>query len=55
MVNVGAGLDTSFSRVDNGNILWYNLDFPDSIAFRKRFNPDCQRNISIAKSLLNTT
>ncbi len=55
MVNVGAGLDTSFSRVDNGNILWYNLDFPNSIAFPKRFIPDCQRNISIAKSLLDTT
>ncbi len=32
-VNIGAGLDTTFSRVDNGLIRWYNLDLPDSITF----------------------
>lgn len=33
IVNIGAGLDTTFSRVDNGTIRWYNLDLPDAIAF----------------------
>ncbi|UZQ48508.1 class I SAM-dependent methyltransferase [Clostridium kluyveri] len=55
VVNIGAGLDNSFSRVDNGSILWYNLDLPDSIAFRRSFIPDSERNISIAKSLFDTT
>lgn len=53
IVNIGAGLDTAFSRVDNGSIRWYNLDLPDSIAFRRRFLPDSERNVSIAKSLVD--
>lgn len=55
IVDIGAGLDTSFSRVDNGTIRWYNLDLPDSIAFRQKFIPDSERNISIPKSLFDTT
>jgi len=55
VVNIGAGLDTSFSRVDNGTIQWYNLDLPDAIAFRQNFLPDSERNVSIAKSLFDTT
>lgn len=31
VVSVGCGLDTRFSRVDNGKIMWYNLDFPEVI------------------------
>src|SRR5689334_5477887 len=29
IVNIGAGLDTTFSRVDNDKINWYNIDLPD--------------------------
>jgi len=54
VVNIGAGLDTTFSRVDNGTIRWYNLDLPDAIAFRQNFIPDSPRNTSIAKSLFDT-
>ncbi|MFV0400061.1 MAG: class I SAM-dependent methyltransferase [Oscillospiraceae bacterium] len=53
VVNIGAGLDTSFSRVDNGQIHWYNLDLPDSIAFRRSYLPDSERNTCIAKSFLD--
>lgn len=53
VVNIGAGLDTTFSRVDNGRIRWYNLDLPDAIAFRQKFIPDSSRNTSIAKSLFD--
>ncbi len=38
IVNIGSGLDTTFSRIDNGTIHWYNLDLPDAISFRKTFN-----------------
>ncbi len=55
VVNMGAGLDTTFSRVDNGTIRWYNLDLPDAIAFRQSYLPDSERNESIAKSLFDTT
>ena len=36
VVNVGAGFDDRFSRVDNGEILWFDLDLPDAIAARKK-------------------
>ena len=33
IVNIGCGLDTTFERVDNGKIHWYDLDLPDTIEF----------------------
>lgn len=53
IVNIGSGLDTNFSRVDNGQIHWYNLDLPDAISFRHRYIPDSPRNQSIAKSFMD--
>lgn len=55
IVNIGAGLDTTFSRVDNGTINWYNLDLPDAIAFRQTLIADSPRNISIAKSFFDVS
>ncbi len=53
VVSVGCGLDTRFSRVDNGGIWWYNLDFPEVIAQRKLFFEDHPRVTDIAKSALD--
>jgi O-methyltransferase involved in polyketide biosynthesis len=53
VVSVGCGLDTRFSRVDNGTIRWYNLDFPEVIASRERFFAPNEREINIAKSALD--
>ncbi|MHA2006335.1 MAG: class I SAM-dependent methyltransferase [Promethearchaeota archaeon] len=50
VVNIGAGLDTTFYRIDNGKIRWYDLDLPDAIEFRKKFLTESQRNVFIAKS-----
>jgi methyltransferase (TIGR00027 family) len=36
IVNIGAGFDDRFSRVDNGKIQWFDLDLPDAIAARKK-------------------
>ena len=55
VVNVGAGLDTTFSRVDNGLINWYNLDLPDATQYRQTLIPDSPRNLCIAKSVLDTS
>ncbi len=55
IVNIGAGLDTTFSRIDNGTINWYNLDLPDAIAFRKTLIGDSPRNLSIAKSFFDVS
>jgi len=54
IVNIGCGMDTTFSRVDNGKITFYELDFPDVIELRKNFYEDSARHISIASSFLDT-
>jgi len=53
IVNIGAGLDTTFYRVDNGTIKWYDLDLPSAIMFRKKFLSESERNIFIPKSALD--
>ena len=53
IVNLGAGLDTRFRRVDNQKILWFDLDMPDSMQLRKRFLPETERNRYIEKSMFD--
>lgn len=55
IVNLGCGLDTSFERVDNGRLRWFDLDLPDVIALRLRFIPERQRRRVISASLLDTS
>ncbi|MBR0149245.1 MAG: class I SAM-dependent methyltransferase [Lachnospiraceae bacterium] len=52
IVNVGAGFDNRFARVDNGKILWFDLDLPDAIAARKKAFPEQDRVVMIAGSAL---
>jgi O-methyltransferase involved in polyketide biosynthesis len=37
IVNLGAGLCTRFSRIDNGKIHWYEVDFPEVTHLRRKF------------------
>ncbi|MCR5626105.1 MAG: class I SAM-dependent methyltransferase [Lachnospiraceae bacterium] len=53
IVNIGAGFDARFMRVDNGRIIWFNLDLPDSIAARKKAFEENDREIMIAGNALN--
>ena len=53
VLNVGAGLDTAFWRIDNGSINWVDLDLPDSIELRKSFLPPSERNSHLAKSVFD--
>jgi O-methyltransferase involved in polyketide biosynthesis len=53
IMNLGAGLDTAFYRVDNGSIEWYDLDLPNVIALRKQLLPETHRIKYIAKSLFD--
>ncbi len=53
IVNLGAGLDTTFFRVDNGRIRWYDLDLPDVIDIRRKLFPETDRCRCIAKSLFD--
>jgi O-methyltransferase involved in polyketide biosynthesis len=52
VVNIGCGLDTTFERVDNGRLRWYDLDMPDVIALRRKFIPESERRQFIASSFL---
>ena len=55
VVNIGAGLDTTFQRVDEGTVLWINIDLPDVVALRQRLIPDSEREMTIAKSIFDFT
>jgi O-methyltransferase involved in polyketide biosynthesis len=55
VVNIGAGLDTLFQRVDNGSVMWINIDLPDVVALRQRLIPDSEREMTIAKSVFDFT
>ena len=53
IVNIGAGLDTRYFRVDNGRIRWYDLDLPEPIRIRKNFFDESSRYKMIAKSVFD--
>ncbi|MGA3198209.1 MAG: class I SAM-dependent methyltransferase [Halobacteriota archaeon] len=55
VVNIGAGLDTTFYRIDNGSIRWYDLDLPNVIDIRRRLLPETDRTTSIARSIFDSS
>lgn len=52
IVNIGAGFDARFSRVDNGQIVWFDVDLPDAIAARKKAFPPQDRVTMLAGNAL---
>lgn len=52
IVNMGAGFDNRFSRVDNGSIFWFDLDLPDSIELRKKVFSERERVSMLSGSVL---
>jgi len=55
VINLGCGLDTRFPRVDNGRVLWFDLDLPETIQLRREFFAESARNRFIARSALDPT
>ena len=53
VLNIGCGLDDRFSRVDNGKIEWYSIDFPDMIDIRRKFYPETAREHMIGCDILD--
>jgi O-methyltransferase involved in polyketide biosynthesis len=53
IVNLGAGLDTTLVRVDNGLINWYDLDLPEIIELRRSALGERERGVYIAKSIFD--
>lgn len=52
VVNIGAGLDTTFYRVNNGRIRWYDLDVPQVIRLRGELMPESREEV-IPKSMFD--
>lgn len=55
IINIGAGLDTRFFRVDNGRIHWFELDLPEIIHLRKQLFSEMNRYKTIASSAADPT
>lgn len=53
VVNLGAGLDTSFSRNDNGKLKWFDLDVAEVIYLRKQLLSTNERVTHIGKSIFD--
>jgi len=53
VVEIGAGLNTRFERVDNGAVHWFDLDLPDVVEVRRRFFADGDRRTTLACSILD--
>ena len=54
VVEIGAGLNTRYERLDNGRAHWLELDLPDSMALRRQFFADTERRRMVAASALDT-
>lgn len=55
IINLGAGLDTRISRLDNGSLRWYDLDFPEVITLRRQYFSENERIKFIEKSALDSS
>ena len=54
VVNIGCGLDSRFLRIDNGRVVFYDLDLPEIIAIKKDFFKETERYHLIASSVLDS-
>jgi O-methyltransferase involved in polyketide biosynthesis len=53
VVEIGAGLNTRFERLDNGCVRWFDLDLPDIVELRREFFADSDRRTQIGASVLD--
>jgi O-methyltransferase involved in polyketide biosynthesis len=53
VVEIGAGLNTRFERLDNGTVHWFDLDLPDVVALRRKFFSDSARRTTLAGSIVD--
>ena len=55
IVNLGGGLCTRFFRIDNGEVNWYDIDFPEVIELKNKLVTQSDRYNFIASSILEST
>jgi len=54
IINIGCGLDTTYERINNQSVIWYDLDLPDVIELRRKFLMESDKRKFIASSFLDT-
>jgi O-methyltransferase involved in polyketide biosynthesis len=54
VVEIGAGLNTRFERLDNGTVRWFDLDLPDAVELRRKFFTDSARRTTLVSSILDS-
>lgn len=55
VVNIACGLDTRFYRMDNGKLIWYNLDLPEVIKLRESLFSNTQRVFDLSYNVLDSS
>jgi len=53
VVNIGCGLDSRFLRIDNGKVIFYDLDLPEVIDIKKQFFEENDRYHFISSSVFD--
>lgn len=53
VVEIGAGLDTRFDRLDNGSVRWFDLDLPEAMQIRKQLFEQHERRTFLTTSVLD--
>lgn len=53
VVEIGAGLNTRYERLDNGHAQWLEIDLPDSMQLRRKFFEDTPRRKMVAASVVD--
>ena len=53
IINLGSGLDTRCTRLDNGRMRWIDIDLPEAIEMRENFFHEHERLRFVRKSVLD--
>lgn len=51
VIEIGAGLNTRYERLDNGTAKWLEIDLPDAMDLRRRFFEETERRTMHAGSI----
>lgn len=54
VINIGCGLDTSYERINDHSIRWYDLDLPDVIELKQKFSGESDNRKYIPCSFSDT-
>ena len=53
VVEIGAGLNARFERLDNGTLRWVDVDLPDAMDLRRRFFTETARRTMVSASVID--